>query len=147
MGNLNQVVNPAAVSDYRIIKRPPINTGISADFNVIADNHPAQLGNSFMLPVDDHKAKTVLTDTRPAENITVISHQAVRKMRPNANPAIIADFTIFINNGICLNPTVIADFNPGGYNCVLPDKTPGTNYGIGTDAGRSGNSGCGTAKE
>ena len=111
MGNLNQVINTAAVTDNGIIQSAAVNTAVSPDFHIIADNNAADLRNSLVFAVNNHKTETIQTDTGTAVNIAFIPHQAVCNLRTDANPAIVADFAAAADNGIMLNNAIFADFN------------------------------------
>ena len=110
MSNLNQIINSATVADDRIIQSTAIHARIGADFNVIADNHPSQLWDPLMAPLNHHKAKTVQTDAGAAVYITVITHKAVGNLRTAADAAIVADHAAGGNDGIGLNNAIVSDF-------------------------------------
>lgn len=123
MRNLHQIIDTAAVPDNRVVQSASVNTGICSDFNIITDNNPSDLGNSFMLPVNNGKTKPVLSDSCPCINITVVSHQAVSYTRVIADSTVVANLTASGDNRISLYDTVITDNYVVFNNGVWTNKT------------------------
>ncbi len=122
MSDLNQIINPAAVTDNRIIQSTAVNTSISADFNIITDNHPSHLRNTLVLTVYHLKTKPILSDSRTGINITIIPHNRISNGSICTDTAIIAYLAAVSNNNPCFNLAMAADSDLFTDNRIFADK-------------------------
>lgn len=45
MGDLDEIIQLHAIADHGIVQRAPVDGGIGADFHVVPEHHPPQLGD------------------------------------------------------------------------------------------------------
>ncbi len=64
--DLHEVIEPRAGPKHGIPPRPPVDTGVGADLNKIAEDHPPQLGDGDEAAVrGDGEAEPFLPHPRP----------------------------------------------------------------------------------
>ena len=128
MGNLNQIVNTTTVADNRIVQSPSVHARIGADFDIVADNHAANLRNTFMLAGNHQETETVRTDSGAVVNKAVIAHNRIGNACIGTDAAVVAYLTAAIDNRSGFQNAVVADFDVFtdnhmvGNAAVLPDN-------------------------
>ena len=62
MADLHQIIYFNSLTDHGILQGSAINGGISADFNIIADDYPAYLRDFHPLPAIMRQTKSICAD-------------------------------------------------------------------------------------
>ncbi len=81
MANLHQVVELDAVAQYRVVQRTPIDTGIGAKLNIVANTHRPHLRNLDPVRTVCGKAKSVRTQHHTRMQHSTRTHLATRPNR------------------------------------------------------------------
>ena len=92
MRNLDLIVQFDAVTNHRVIQRPPINRRIGADFDVIANDYTTDLRNLDPVLSLAGKTKAITTDNCSSLNKdTLADHTMVTNHNVRIEQRIIAN--------------------------------------------------------
>src|SRR3989338_11166793 len=110
MSDLNQIIDLRSPSDNCLIHTRAVDRDISADLNIVFNNHASDLRNFLMLALYLNISKSIGTDNRSTVN----------------NHAILQCHS-FANRNVWINQTIAS------HNRVMTHKASGTNDGMITD--------------
>ena len=127
--DLHQIINPAAVADHGIGSGTAVDGGIGADLHVVADDHPAELGNREMSVLRGDKAETILTDAHAGGQPHPHADDAAPQRRRGTDSAIVTDHDARADDRIGADLAPLPDLRP------RPDHHPRGDRGIGADDG------------
>src|SRR5690606_36403621 len=113
--------NFRAFSDDGILKSAPVDTGIGPDFNVILNDHAADLGDLEVPPRSHREAEAVLADPDARMEDDSVADQRVRQRHSWPDKAIPPD------------SYAIANQRSRGHGRSLADPGLGANHGTGLD--------------
>ena len=135
MSDLHKIINHAAIADDGVVAAAPVDGAVGADFHIVADDHPADLGYAQVAVRARGKSKAILADTGARIDHRPVTDDAMAERGARADAAIGAeDHTVF-ENRVGGDMAAFADVATGadrgaGINpATLPDS------GLGMDMG------------
>lgn len=87
VGNLHQVIKLDAVFQHSVLQCAPVNAGVGADFNIIADPHRTELLDLDPSASMRRKAETVSANDRARMNDAALAHPAAISHRDTRRQA------------------------------------------------------------
>src|SRR5579871_1763598 len=116
VADMHQIVELGSVANRRDAERGAIDTGICADFDIVADFHPADLREFLIVIAGSDEAKAV-----GAEYAAGVQHGAV------------ADADVVVNCDVGVEMAVIAQSDAGADHAARPDVATLANTSAGPD--------------
>ena len=115
--DLDQIINFRAFADDRVLKGAPVDGRIGADFDVVLDDHPADLRH-LQVPAGAHgEAEAVLADAHARMDDDPVADEGMGDGRQRPDVAVAAD------------GDTVADHGAGG------DARAAADAGLGADDG------------
>ena len=75
--DLHQIINHAAGTDYGVRARAPVDRGVGADFDVVMDDHAADLGDAQVAVRPGGEAEPLLPDAHAGVDHDPVADQTV----------------------------------------------------------------------
>src|SRR5579884_3780277 len=127
MADLNEIVDLRPGADDRKSQCCPIDGDVGAQFDIIFNDHPADLRNLLIFPPVRGEPESIAADDRPAvddhplADLHPLSDRDVR-----INQALLSDFTPPADEPPASQPDPIADLRPTLYSHKWSDRTAGS---------------------
>ncbi|GAB4521859.1 MAG: hypothetical protein Kow00133_09090 [Amphiplicatus sp.] len=113
MADLDEVVDLDAVADHRVAERAAIDRRVRADFDVVADDHPSELGHADGALRRGNKAETGLADPRARQDGDPGAQKRVRDACSRFNAAVFADLDAWSDHDVRTEENACADLCAG----------------------------------
>src|SRR5262245_30873676 len=97
--DLHEIINFGALTDHGVLQRAAIDAAVGADFHVIVDDHPADLGDLEMTLRPHGKAKAVLADAHARVQDHAVADDGVRQADPRSDVAALAHHDAVADEG------------------------------------------------
>ena len=75
--DLHEIINFRALADHRVAQGAPVDGGIGADFDIVLDDHSADLRHFQMARLAHGEAEAVLADGRAGMDSDMVTDQGV----------------------------------------------------------------------
>ena len=122
VADLHQIIYFTARADYGAAQCTPVYTGVGADFNIVVNNHIADLGHFYMPVISEFVAEAVGADNRSRMDDDIIpQNHIVVDYSVGINPAIFPNGYIFTQVSAGQQGTAIAYAGVFAYHCVRAD--------------------------
>ena len=111
--DLNQIINPAAVADDSIRTGTAIDRRVGANFDIVADDDPAELWNRNGPAAVGGEPKTVLPNSNASEYTNAVTEDTVRERCSSTYSNVITHDDPRPNHGIRTDMTPLPEFRTG----------------------------------
>src|SRR5665809_100053 len=91
--NLHEIINFSPLADYGVLQSPPVDRGVSADFDRILNSHAANLRQFEVAGLAHGKPESVLTDRHAGVDSDIIADQGMGDGRIRSDIAVTPDMS------------------------------------------------------